>query len=275
MTPRSLLSIASGSLILMAVGNPTAAAERAAATFRVPRDRHQPLIELDFIDAASATDRQRRPELTIFVDGAVQVAQQPGSNRTLTGRMPADELQRLIRELLVTRDLLGCRTDDLSRQITAVRRARRRPAPPPDAAVTMVRMHGEGGTHEVRCHGLGMTANQFPDLTAVQDLFACQQRLENVIAVIRAGGYDAIQPVLSAANRHLQHRVPSAEPLTARDLTMVDVRGDGSRYLQFSRVASAPTAATPADGLPPLERFLIVSVSQRPGRSPEISITAN
>jgi hypothetical protein len=239
----------------------------AGLPMQLPQDSATPVIVMDF-EGPTGSDPGSDQFLAIYADGRtiVSVAGEPG--RQITGQIPPREFEQLLSCLLLENQLLRCETAQMQREVRLLRRARQRPEPGRDAATTVIRVRGTDAAHEVRCHGLGLTASQFPELTQVQDLLACQQRLENVAAVIRAGGYENVNAVLSAANRKLKQHSPQSDLLTCRELSLVDVRPDGTRYLQFARFPNA-------DGLQPVGGFVMVSVYQSPGLPPEITITAD
>ena len=235
----------------------------ARLPMQLPQDSATPIVVMDF-EGPTGSDQF----LAIYTDGRtiVSVAGEPG--RQITGHIPPREFEQLLSFLLVESQLLRCETNQMQREVRAARRARQRPEPGRDAATTVIRVRGADAAHEVHCRALGLTASQLPELTQVQDLFACQQRLENVAAVIRAGGYEDVNAVLSAANRKLKEQAPHSDLLTCRELSLVDIRADGTRYLQFARFPNA-------DGLQPVGGFVMVSVYQSPGRPPEITVTAD
>jgi hypothetical protein len=239
----------------------------ARLPMQLPRDSSTPVIIMDF-EGPTGSDPGSDQFLAIYADGRtiVSVAGEPG--RQITGQIPPREFEQLLSCLLVENQLLRCETSRMQHEVRLLRRARQRPEPGLDAATTVIRVRGSDAAHEVRCHALGLTASQLPELTQVQDLFASQQRLENVAAIIRAGGYDNVNAVLSAANRKLKQQAPQSDLLTCRELSLVDIRPDGTRYLQFSRFPNA-------DGLQPVGGFVMVSVYQSPGRPPEITVTAD
>ena len=234
----------------------------------VSRDTSVPAIILIFAEADSPSPKQQQQSLAIFADGRAVVASADGRGRRISGQIPEHELKTLFQDLIVERRLLEIESGALKRSVRAARLERRRPDPDPDAATTLIRVRTEKGTHEIQCHALGLTASQLPDLTDVADLFACQRRLENVAAIIRAGGYDHVETVLKTANRRLRRQAPTVDRLTCRDLSLVDLRPDGTRYLQFSRVPDS-------QGLQPVGGFVMVSIYQSPGRPPEIIVTAD
>lgn len=240
----------------------------AALPIALSQDAAAPVIVLDFDDALSAASRRDDLYLAIYADGQAIVSAAGEQGRQIKGVIPQPEFRQLLSALFVEYDLLNCRTSELQQSIRSARRERQRPEPGSDAATTVIRVRSTAGAFEVRCHALGLTANQLPELTQVQDLFACQQRLQNVAAIIRAGGYEHVNAVLSSANRRLQSEAPRAESLTMADLSLVDLRPDGTRYLQFSRLPGA-------DGLQPHGGFVMISVYQPPGQSPEITVTAD
>ncbi len=283
MTPKTFIAITS--LVILVTNTPHSPAQeqrsrqiRQAArvdseSFQLPADRAMPVIELAFIEGGQES---RSPDLIIFADGAVRLRSPSNAATQLSGRLPQREMQSVLHELLVDLDLLNCDTHALAGEIDEARRQLQRPVPGPDAALTVIRLHGEAGTHEIRCHALGLTASQFPHLAGVQRLFCAEQRLCNVMAVVRAGGYEVVEEAVRDANVHLQSRLPREAPLSCRHLCFADVRDDGSRFLQFSRFEPATSSQFPgASAQMSLERVLMVSVSQSPGKSPQVRITSN
>jgi len=254
-------------LILVDCGGVSAVDPLARLPLQLPEDSDRPVIVMDF-EGPAGSDPGRDQYLAIYADGTAIVAVDGAPGRQVTGQIPAREFEQLLSCLLVENQLLRCQTAQMNQEIRAARRARQRPEPGTDAAMTVIRVRGADAEHEVRCHALGLTATQLPDLTRVQDAFACQQRLENVAAIIRAGGYENVNAVLSAANSKLRQQAPHSDLLTSRELSLVDLRPDGTRYLQFARFPSS-------DGLQPASGFVMVSVYQTPGRPPEITVTAD
>ncbi len=251
---------------------PTASPDQGALPFRLPRDPSTPVITMAFADPRFPSP-PTVAELSIFANGRVTATADPFSRQLVTTRIPEEEWLKLQKTLFAENDLLSLRTDQLQESIEALRRQRRRPPPGPDAAVTLLTVRGEAFAHEIRCHAVGLMANQFPDLSDIQRLDACQQVLQNVVRVVRAGGYDEVNRTLQAVNTRLGREVPGSGPLSTDDLRLVDSMPDGTRYLQFSRLprVDCGTDGGPR-GLQSDDPFLMVSVYERPGRPPEILI---
>ena len=240
--------------------------------FRLPRDSSTPVITMAFADPRFAAPRAVA-ELSIFADGRVTATVESSSRRRVTARFPEKEWLKVQKVLFVENDLLGFRTDELADSIDALRRRRRRPQPGPAAAVTILTIRGENFSHEIRCHAVGLTATQFPDLPDIQRFYACQQTLQNIVQVVRAGGYEQIDRTLRAVNTQLGRQIPGCGLLSSGDLRLVDSMPDGTRYLQFSRLPCADSGGRGDPGdLQRADRFLMVSVYERPGRPLEISI---
>ncbi|MBX3438470.1 MAG: hypothetical protein KF861_13340 [Planctomycetaceae bacterium] len=251
------------------------AAERTATPFALPRDPSTPVVTMTFVDGRSA-DAVVVEELMIFADGRVTAAAEPGSRARVSAQLSPSEWLKIQRILFVDNDLLGCQTEPIEDSIAALRRQRQRPQPGPDAAMTVFTVQGDQMKHAVRCHALGLTATQLPDQPEVQRLFACQQCLQNVVHVVRAGGYEQIHRTLESVNTRLARQHPGCGRLSSADLHLVDRHPDGTRYLQFCRMP-CPENALQNGGvdLPTDERFLMVSVYERPGQPLEISIVGD
>ncbi len=255
-----------------ASSQPAEPADRSVLPFRVPQDPSTPVITMAFADPRFESP-PAVAELSIFADGRVTATAVPSSRRLVTARFPEQEWLKVQKRLFAENELLDFQTDRLQESIDILRRQRRRPQPGPDAAVTILTVRGENFSHEIRCHAVGLTATQFPDLPDIQRLYACQQSLQNVVQVVRAGGYDQVNRTLRAVNTQLGRQIPGSGPLSPDDLRLVDAMPDGTRYLQFSRLPCADRHQPGLSrGLQSDGRFLMVSVYERPGRPLEISI---
>ncbi|MGE4002562.1 MAG: hypothetical protein AB7I48_20370 [Planctomycetaceae bacterium] len=248
-------------------------ADIAGIPFRLPRDMNTPVVTMTFTDPRSAS-LPPTAELTIFADGRVAVTTETYSRQVVSARLPPGEWLKVQRVLFAENDLLACDSQLLNETIRTLRRHRRRPEPGPEAAVTIITMRGENVANEVRCQAVGLTATQLPDLPEIQRVFACQQCLQNVVHVVRAGGYEQVHQTLETVNTRLQRQLPGCDPLSPDNLSLVDRQPDGTRYLQFSRLpcrGDTPSGHIP--GPPPRDHYLLVSVYERPGGPLEISIT--
>ncbi len=260
-------------IICVAVSPVAQAVEPAVPlTLQPSRDASQPMITMTFKSPGRAAVRQVVPELSIYADGRVTVTTDARSSRTTTSQMPQDEWRHVQQELFVENRLLDFETSVMEEQIFQLRRQRRRPAPGQDAAVTVITVHGANVDREIRCHALGLTATQLPDLHCVQHLHACQECLQNIVKVVRAGGYEQVEQTLTTVNQRLERHLPGTDPLSSHDLNLVDARPDGTKYLQFSRLPQSTGNSGTLSGLRAQERYLMVSVYERPGRPLEISI---
>lgn len=227
---------------------------------------------MSFVHAAQNPAGQATPEIAITADGHVTVKADARSARTVTGQLPEDEWRRIQQVLFVQNRIMDCETRVMEHEIAVLRRQRRRPAPGPDSAITIFTVRGADREQRIHCHALGLTATQLPDLQSVQSLYACQECLQNVVKVVRAGGYEQVEETLSSVNQKLERQLPGTDPLSSDDLNLVDARPDGTKYLQFSRLPATISANGTLSGLRASDRYLMVSVYERPGRPLEISI---
>lgn len=246
----------------------------ARREFRLPRDLTTPVVSMTFVDSRAGTDPAS--ELAIYADGRVEVTSEPYSRDVIGTQLPPREWLRVQRVLFVENDLLHCDSQLLAATIDRLRFERRRPCPGPEAAVTVISLRGENIANQVRCHAVGLTASQFPDLPEIQRVFVCQQCLQNIVHVVRAGGYEQLEQTLQTVNTKLQRQLPGSQPLQPDNLSLVDRRPDGTQFLQFSRL-SCPAS----DGSGEFSRssaanqYLLVSVYDRPDGLLEISIVGD
>ncbi|MCA9075816.1 MAG: hypothetical protein KDA93_12335 [Planctomycetaceae bacterium] len=261
-------------VILSAVPQFRTHAVEPVASLSVPPSHaiSSPLITMTFVMPEQGAARQSMPEIAITADGRVSVRADARSPRTVTGQLPADEWRRIQHVLFVQNRMMDCEARVMEQEIADLRRQRRRPAPGADSAITVFTLKGATGEQTIRCHALGLTATQLPDLQCVQSLCACQECLQNVVKVVRAGGYEQVEETLSTVNQKLKRQLPGTDPLSSEDLNLVDARPDGTKYLQFSRLPATTNANGTLSGLRASEQYLMVSVYERPGRPLEISI---
>ena len=131
---------------------------------RLPQDQSSPVIVLDFDDHTPRSGRQPH-YLAIYANGKAVVSSADGRGQRVTNHVPAAQLHEILTCLLVENQLLDVESSQLQRQIRAVRQERQRPQPGSDAATTVLRIRTAKGAHEIRCHAVGLTANQLPDLS--------------------------------------------------------------------------------------------------------------
>jgi hypothetical protein len=241
--------------------------------FRWPSDPRVPMVELHLWNGRLPQEPSR-PELVLYPDGRVVVTASCGNPRTLSDQLPNAELHSLLHTLVTECQLLQCRSELLDRDVRVLRAARQRPTPGPDAGMTLIRLRGDGMTHEIRCAAVGLTATQLPDLKPLQQVYDGQRRLENVASIVRAGGYRHVQGLVDSVNAYLRESRPGTLPLTCRELCLCDTQPDGTRYLQFSRMPGPPESL-PGQGLQPDEEFLMVSVYAPPHRPLEILVSGD
>lgn len=239
--------------------------------FVMPGDPSIPVITMAFVNLNWNPPPVK--ELAIFPDGRVTATIDAVSHRMITAQLPESEWEKIQKMLFDEHDLLRFETNALDEMIDSLRRQRQRPQPGPEADVTIITIRGEDFLHEVKCHAVGLTATQLPDLPEIQSLFACQQCLQNVVHVVRAGGYERVHRTLESVNTRLERKLPGCGPLCSQDLRLVDSHPDGTRYLQFARGPYlSESRGQNLGGLQSDEQFLMVSVYERPGRPLEISI---
>jgi RNA polymerase sigma factor (sigma-70 family) len=95
-------------------------------------------------------------------------------------------------------------------------------------------------SQEVKWPGLAKAAMRLPDVESLQQLYALNRRLSQVIQVMLAGGPERVEAVVSKMNELVlpHYRLyPGAPRLTAADLSVVSASPDGSGMdLYFGRI---------------------------------------
>ena len=153
-------------VILSAVPQFRTHAVEPVASLSVPPSHaiSSPLITMTFVMPEQGAARQSMPEIAITADGRVSVRADARSPRTVTGQLPADEWRRIQHVLFVQNRMMDCEARVMEQEIADLRRQRRRPAPGADSAITVFTLKGATGEQTIRCHALGLTATQLPDL---------------------------------------------------------------------------------------------------------------
>lgn len=240
------------------------AAGPPGASVALPANPRAAVIELEF-EGQSRVAVSRAAFLRIEADGMVHAPDPSGAARTIVGRLSSDELQALLRELIVTDGLFTLQSRELLTAIEDQGRRTRLEWRIADADTTVLRVVLADRSHEVRCAGVSLLCERFPKLASLQQLGAAQRRLQNIAAVVQVGGHEEAERLAKLATRELRSQDERAPLVTPRDLTFVRASRDGLRYAQFDASARWNGAES---------EHLIVSVVETPREAPRISVSA-
>ena len=227
-------------------------------TIELPKDPKTPVLVLDYkggFRPGGADDGQPAvPHLTIRADGTVVIAHGLGLGKHLEYKLANDELQALLRFVVVDNQFF----DHDAKKVEAALAASGKP-PVLDDATTVLRVKTAAKEHEVSQYALANTAENHKNIKALAQLRAIDVRLQRLMNQVRAGGKTALDGIVKTANEHLKKQLPDAAALTAADLQEASVHPNGDKQVNFYRLGEGPGAFVlvkmllPAAGAPKVE----------------------
>lgn len=221
-----------------------------------------PVIELGYV---SPQTNAYQFSLRVFADGTVVVAD--GLGDAVHGQLPPETLRELVRSLLFDDGLAKTDSAQIATEIRQAGIARGLSSTIPGADETVIRIQTGREQCERRCQAVGLLCTRFPGVPALEGFSRAQARLENVRAIVLAGGHVEADTLTRMANRRLQAEHPQHLPLTTQDLAIVRPMPTGGRYVQFFRRE---------ESLPATEQStLIVSIIEVPGTAPRVNVFAS
>lgn len=209
---------------------PLAGQEIQAETYALPDDPTEPVITLDY-RGDRLTRIDEAPTLSIFADGRVVMPQSYAHTKAYQGQISPAELQGLLD--FIIRDNRFFDYD--AEAVRAKVEGQRRQPIPLHLSTTVIRVQADDRAQEIRYHALG----RGPMVEETQRLLAVQQRLDQLMSVVKLGGKDRVDQWLELANRELGSKFSDAAPLRAEDLTSGGQRANGSIYVRFVRPDAA------------------------------------
>ena len=138
-------------------------------------------------------------DLVIRSDGQVEVGERFGGGRRLTGRIAPSELQRLLETALDEHGFFELDDAAIDEAVDTAQRRRSEETggeeaaavplgPPfPDAGTSRIMVAADGRRHEVRRHGLFAAAREYPEVAALGDLRAIEERLLSLAEEVARG----------------------------------------------------------------------------------------
>ncbi len=201
------------------------AAGRADETPTVlPSDPRATVLLYD-VRRADLPRQTEGPRLRLTADGTVTALDPYGPGRQAAVRLPADELQTLLRFILREHGFFGIDSNACKKQGRA------------ETATVVLQVHADGREHEVRCPDFAHLGEDAPE---AGHLRAIGRRLERLAGWAYAGGRDGVAAALGHANRRLSQDFPKAPALTDDDFRSAGPRPDGGTEVAFERRGVAP-----------------------------------
>lgn len=232
-------------------------ASDAADGLELPDDGNVVVLELAYQDGGRGT-----PETAVAVhaDGSIVVPDPDGTGEQ-HGRMTEAQLVRLLDDIVEDASVFDLDSAHIEQDVREAAAESGRPWRVTNPGVMLVRVRLRDRQHEVRCPAAEIWHERFPDVDSVARLCTIRRRLENVRAIVQAGGWDDAEKLSELANRELLRMHPDATPVTSEHLSMVRGRPPGPRFVQFV------TAPSTSDG-----QTLMISVFEFPDQPLRVTI---
>lgn len=160
-------------------------------THTLPSDSGAIVIQWQTIGGLSGQN-DKTSDLTIYADGKTTVGPRFSKGKIVESRLSTEQIQRLLSFAIDDNDFFDFDTRTVEEAVNAAVEQRQEtsqkseaiavPLGPPyiDAGTTMILIAADGRQHEVRYQGLFFTAQDFPEIEALQQLRAIELELLRV-----------------------------------------------------------------------------------------------
>ncbi|MHC4164917.1 MAG: hypothetical protein ACYSUM_22615 [Planctomycetota bacterium] len=218
----------------------------------LPRDPKAVVLSYDEVGGYGPARTRKEPYVAVLADGTVKVPPFREGAKDLEVKLGAAELQELMRFVVEKHRFF----EFDEKKVKAAMGQGNVIIMDASAAVISVRVRGK--SKQARVYALTYAARQHRKVRALQDLSAIQQRLVNLMAIVRAGGKTKAAALLTLANAELRKSHPKVKPLTAGDLVSTSKYPDESVVLRFHRYEgpgryTSASVRQPKDGDPQVE----------------------
>ncbi|MEX1096578.1 MAG: hypothetical protein WED34_11060 [Planctomycetales bacterium] len=237
LAPGVAVAVASlGLAALAAEDRPVIEARPERPRYELPADPKAPVVVLDYKGGFTPPVKNDEPSLVIRADGTVVLGDKFGMFAPAQGKLAPDELQDLLRFLLVEQKLAQFDDQSVRKAIAAATKPGQPLIAIADAATTELTIHADGKTVTISRYALDFEASQLPTVEPLQQALAAQKRLERLRSEIYAGGNEAVAKYVALANAELKRQQPDFPPLSAEDMQNARRMANGELRLTFQRV---------------------------------------
>ena len=189
-------------------------------------------------------DGTRSPVVEVWSNGQVKAIEVRGTRQnpvqtTLTDQLTPQELQGLHQLLVRDCQLETLTTQAVQQSLQTASQRQQLSADIEGAAYTEIGILAGQQWRTVSCPAVSILTTRFPDVAEVQQVAAAQSRLQNIAAIVLAGGSQTADRQAASATLKLREMHPTAGEVTRHDLHMVRRLPNGSRLVQF-RYAGSP-----------------------------------
>lgn len=216
---------------VLALAGTAVSAQNTAPKYSFSGSDKEPIITMDFRGS-----RMKRiddaPTLSIYADGRVVMPQTYKHSRAYSGQISQTEMQSLLDEIVGEHRFFSYDEEKVASKLAALPDGEVLPA---HLSTTVITVKANNQSKSVSYYGLG---NQ-RTVAETEDLLAIRNRLEQIMSVMKLGGYEEAGRWLALANRELHANDPQAQALQLKDLRSAAIHNDGSAYVRFARVTPA------------------------------------
>jgi hypothetical protein len=237
-------------------------------THQLPDDPKAILISLDHQSGFTGPRTGQGPTMTISADGTVTIPANYQGQKAFQEKLTRQEVQELLRFVIDKNEFFNFDPQAVQKKKKLASGGLQMGIM--DAATTVIVVHADGKSKEVRQYALGL--GHGPAVKELQQLVAVKNRLEQVRSTVQLGGEEEVGKWLKLVNKQLKAKYPQVKPLTVEDLQSGAERADGSVYVSFNRPIPSPdgnprsAGGTNASVRKPAAGNMRVTVSHRPAK---------
>lgn len=175
------------------------------------------------------------PRLTVNADGKVILGNPYGLNQRIESQLDRAALQQLLDFIVETNGFFDIDVNAIQLRIREEQNSSGRLFAIADAGESIMRVCTGALLKETRFYALSHAAEQFPEITALQQLHAIEQELKRIVTWVRVGGDAGARAILASANEQLSSKHPDLEPLDMDNLKLAVTGSDGKLTVYFTR----------------------------------------
>ena len=208
-----------------------------------PHNQHIPSCEIPGNDAIIVYDSlggmtprtSNEPRLTVQANRNVILGNPYGLSLRIEKQVSHMQVQQLLDFIVEENHFFDIDVTAIQRQIREEQNKTGRLFAIADAGESIIRVCSGKHQKEVKFYALSHAARQFPEISALQRLYAIEQEIKRMATWVRIGGDEGAQSVLALVNGYLSRKHPDIEPLTLENLSGAVTDPGGNLTVYFSR----------------------------------------
>lgn len=203
--------------------------------YALPTDPKTPVVVLTYDGGYTPPRVNDEPDLEILADGTIILGAPFGLKKRIESKIERQRLQHLLNFLLNEQQLQKFDARKVLDSIQAEQQKQGEIVEVEDAVTTVIRIHANGKTIEVKFYALSDMAQEYPTVRELGQLEAARRQLEDFSAEVYAGGKQGVLRYLNLANKHLKGKYPNVPPLTVGNLQNCWQFANGNTRVSFIR----------------------------------------